>query len=459
MATDAQLNLPRSVIVSSSNQVYISELGGHRIRKIDRHGMISTIAGNGERGYNGDDQLSTSAQLYFPCGLFVTNDEQVLFTDKTNHRARKIDLNGIISFIPTGNVSPDSIFVHNEEVYFTDGWYQFCKIQSNRTIEIIAGNAYTGAQLNVPCSVVVLSSDQVYISDLHNHCIRKIDPNGIISTIAGTSEEGYNRDNQLATSAQLFYPIGLFVTEDDEVLFGDMLNNRVRMVDRNGIISTIAGDGYNCQVDYEGFNGDGKLATFASLYHPSSVFQYGNEIFIADREHQRIRMVDRNGIIVSIAKEVKPHSIFVHHDEVYFTNGNQLCKLRLNGNIDTIAGIANEIGFHGDDMVATECKLNQPSEIFVDDDSQIYIADTENHCIRMIDRNGIMRRVVGGTGTLGYSGDVSFDFNKYPHVGPRRRKPTIRPFPHAYHDLIVTCQGVEMDSFDQYQPAIKKTKY
>ena len=109
--------------------------------------------------------------------------------------------------------------------------------------------------------------------------------------------------------------------------------------------------------------------------------------------------------------------------------------------IKTLAGIDNdEIGI-GDDMLATQCTLTYPTGIFVDNDSQIYIADSFNHCIRRIDQNGMMRRVVG-TGVEGYSGDVPFDINQFPHIGPKK-KSWIKPFPHAYHDLIVRC--VEMD--------------
>ena len=76
----------------------------------------------------------------------------------------------------------------------------------------------------------------------------------------------------------------------------------------------------------------------------------------------------------------------------------------------------------------------------------------------MIDRNGMIT-TIAGTGQAGYSGDVPFDFQQYPHIGPRRKKATVKPFPHAYHDLIVIFEDAEMDAFDQYQPATKKIKH
>ena len=232
-----------------------------------------------------------------------------------------------------------------------------------------------------------------------------------------------------------------------KVLFSDTYNNRVRKIDRSGMISTIAGNGER------EFNGDGHLATSASLCSPASVLQYKNEIYIADSGNHRIRKIDQNGIISTIPK-VRNNTIcdyyfpmFIRNDELYFTDAvYQLFKIPItnSGNIQTIAGIEKERGFNGDDMLASKCKLNFPKGIFVDNDSQIFIADSFNNCIRKIDQNGMMRRVIGTAGQRGYSGDVPFDFRQYPHIGPRKKKPWIKPFPHAYHDLIVIC-SVELD--------------
>ena len=218
----------------------------------------------------------------------------------------------------------------------------------------------------------------------------------------------------------------------EEVLLADKLSNRVRKIDRHGMITTIAGNGER------GFNGDGGLATKASLYYPTGVFQYKQEIYIADCDNGRIRKIDRSGIISTITNRYHlPHSLFVHNDVVYFSTClHQLFKILPNGTIKTIAGLEKKSGFNGDDKLAIKCIFNSISGIFVDDESQIYIADSFNHCIRRIDRNKMMRRVIG-TGVEGYSGDVPFDFYQYPHIGPRKKP--IKTFPQAYHDLIVIC--------------------
>jgi len=184
-------------------------------------------------------------KLFNPHGVFVSNGE-VFICDTFNHRVRKLLRNGqIVTIAGTGECSGDG-----------------CQLATN-------------AQLNHPHSVVVSSSDQVYISESHGHRIRKIDQRGIISTIAGNGIKGYDGDGQLAVNAKLSYPCALFVTEDDEVLCCDENNHRVRKIDqRNGIITTIAGNGIG------GYNGDDQLATSASLNRPSSVFQYKHDIYM-----------------------------------------------------------------------------------------------------------------------------------------------------------------------------------
>ena len=364
------------------------------------------------------------AHLNHPRGVFVSNGE-VFIADTNNNRVRKLLRNGqIVTIAGTG-----------EQGYNGDG------------------QLATNAQLSNPRSVVVSSSNQVYISEMRGHRIRKIDQNGIISTVAGTGIQGYNGDGQLAI------PFGLFVTEDEEILFADYGNHRVRKIDQSGKMSNIAGIG---RASFS--NGDGQLATNAAVNRPKSVFKYKNEIYIAE---YGIRKVDKNGMISTLsgAGNLNNTSVFVHNDDVYFTDYSYLLrinhtdhihllrKILPNGTIKTIAGCATK-GFNGDDMLATQCKLDFPHDIFVDDDSQIYIADTFNHCIRKIDQDGIMRRVVGTAEHAGYSGDVPFDFSKYPHIGPRKKQ-LIKPFSHAYHDLIVIC--VEMD-FNDYEPVTKKVK-
>ena len=378
-----------------------------------------------------------NANLCYPWSVFVSNGE-VFIADTYNHRVRKLLRNGqIVTIAGDGNIAPGG----------DDG----------------DGELATYSQLNYPIGIAVSTSNQVYISEDCNYKIRKIDRHGIISTIAGTGVRGYNGDNQLAVHAQLYFPRGLFVTEDEEVYFCDMGNHRVRKIDRFGMISTIAGNGE------EGYNGDDLLATNAKLHFPSSVYVYNNEVYITDTKNNRIRKVLQNGIITTIAgtgekgyngddqpafysKLYFPSTICVHNDQVYFSDhyNHRVRKILPNGTIKAVAGNGSK-GNGGDGNLAIEAELKYPTGLFLDD-SGIYICCNQDSRIRKVDSNGIIRTIVG-TGEYGYSGDVPFDFQKFPHIGPRKKQ-LIQPFPKALHDILIiheVCGTCE--------PLSKKVKY
>ena len=364
-----------------------------------------------------------NAEISYPWAVFVSNGE-VFICDSGNNCVRKVLATGQIVTITGKGLG--GYLAHDENRLATD------------------------VQLYRPMSVVVSSSDQVYISD-EDYLIRKIDRNGIMSTIAGAgrwygNQCGGNGDGKLAIDARLYEPRGLFVTDDEEVFICDYGKGRVRRIDRNGMISTVAG---TC---IEGYNGDEKLASDAQLNSPTSVFVHRNEIYITDTHNRRILKVLQNGIIKTIAGTgengyngddqpatsanlSQPQGLYVHNDHIYFSDcfNHRIRVILPNGIIKTVAGTV-KTGYNGDEISAIEAKLEFPAGIFVDD-SGIYIACKDAR-IRKIDCNGIISTIVG-TGKEGYSGDVPFDFHKYPHIGPKK-KPLIKPFPKSFHDIVIT---------------------
>jgi hypothetical protein len=166
------------------------------------NGIITTIAGTGESGYNGDNIQATSATLYYPTSIFVTSDNCIYIADNFNDRIRKISPTGIITTIAGTGVSG----------------YNGDNIQA------------TSSKLCYPSSVFVTSDNRVYISDYNNNLIRKVSPNGIITTIAGNGTAGYNGDHIQATSSKLYNPQGVFVTSDNVLYISDRNNNRIRKV-------------------------------------------------------------------------------------------------------------------------------------------------------------------------------------------------------------------------------------
>jgi hypothetical protein len=270
-ATEADLNGCRGVAVNPrENLVYISEGLGNRIRKVDRGGIISTYAGIGKQAeshldpiYNGDEIPATEATLSYPYGITFDLQGNLYIADMSNHRIRMVDTDGIIhTVVGTG-----------EPGYNGDG--------------IPA----TQAQLNRPGGVAVDTYGNIYIADYYNHRVRKVTPEGIIHTIAGTGEPGFNGDGILATAAKLFRPMDVAVHKSGIVIIADSTNDRVRAVWRNGIITTVAGTGL------QEYNGDYIPSKSANLYNPRGVaFDSCDNLYIADKFHHRLRFVRSNQI-------------------------------------------------------------------------------------------------------------------------------------------------------------------
>lgn len=267
-ASQAQLNYPKGMAADGEGNIYIADRNNNRIRKVDKDGIITTIAGNGAAGYSGDNGPATAAQLQSPAGITLDGDGNLYIADSGNHRIRK--------------VSPDGI------------------------ITTIAGNGTAGfggdngsaiqAQLNTPQDVVIDNFGNIYIADTNSNRIRKIAPNGIITTIAGTGDYGYSGDDGPAQEALLAYPRGIGVGNTGNLFIADTYNNRIRRIDIGGTITSVAGNGT------AGFDGEGIAATEASLSLPGDVAvdKEGN-LYIADTQNNRIRRVNVKGIIVTLA--------------------------------------------------------------------------------------------------------------------------------------------------------------
>ena len=257
-ATAALLNAPNDVAVDGYGNLYIADLGNHRIRKVNQSGLITTIAGNGSDQFSGDGGPAIAAGLNFPHGIAVDTAGNLYIASPYNARVRKVDTNGIITTVAgTGN-----------DGYAGDG-----------------GPAIA-AQLRHPVDVDVASNGNLYIADAENHRIRKVDPSGMITTIAGTGNSGYAGDGGPALNAQINLPHGITVDSSNNVYIGDRLNHRVRKIDANGIITTLAGTGA------EGYAGDGGPASQAQLAHPLhlGVDTNGN-LYITDSRNHRVRRV------------------------------------------------------------------------------------------------------------------------------------------------------------------------
>jgi sugar lactone lactonase YvrE len=235
------------------------------------------------------------------------------------------------------------------------------------------GAQASNAQLHRPFGVYVDQSGRIYISDDKNHVIRMVDTTGIITTVAGTGTvSGFSGDGGQASNAKLNRPRGVSCDQSGRIYISDSSNHVIRMIDTTGIITTVAGTG-----TVSGYSGDGGQASSAQLFTPTGVYvDQSDRIYIADTYNHAVRMVDTTGIIT------------------------------------TVAGNGTVSGFSGDGGQASSAKLYHPYGVYVDQSGRIYIADTYNHAVRMVDTTGIITTVAGtGTGSTNRFGGFGFGFS------------------------------------------------
>jgi uncharacterized protein (TIGR03437 family) len=281
---------------------------------VNAAGVISTVAGNGVNAGTGDGGPATAASLSDVSGVAVDPAGNLYIADDSNRRIRKVSPSGIITTIAGVGV----------QGFSGDG-----------------GPA-TAAMLGRAEALALDSAGNLYFADSVNQRIRKIDVNGVITSIAGTGVDGYTGDGGPATAAQLGFPIGVAVDSGGNVYIADGDNNRVRKVTPAGIISTVAGNGDGA------FAGDGGPAIDASINIPSDVaVDAAGNLYIADAGNNRIRRVDTSG------------------------------------NITTVAG-TDDNGYSGDGGAATQAMLNYPWGLGVDPSGEVYIGDRVNSRVRTL---------------------------------------------------------------------------
>jgi sugar lactone lactonase YvrE len=267
-ALSAALNTAYGTVVDNAGNLYIADKYNHRIRKVATNGIITTIAGKTGSGYSGDGVAATNSTLYYPSGVALDRSGNLFISDTSNNRIRKVNTNGIITTV-AGKAGSG---------YSGDG------------------GVATNALLYSPNSVAVDGVGNLFIADYSNNRIRKVNTNGIITTVAGMTGSGYSSDGGAATNALLYSPEGVALDASGDLYIADAYNNRVRKVDTNGIITTVAGNGTN------NFSGDGGAATNATMRYPSGVaVDNAGNLFIADDINYRIRQVWANGIITTAA--------------------------------------------------------------------------------------------------------------------------------------------------------------
>ena len=379
------------------------------VYKVNSKGLLTTFAGEYNVGPRGDGGQATQASFRRINGLAVDVPGNIYLADALDHRIRIVDPNGIVN-----------TFAGVTQGYGGDN-----------------GQA-VNALLSFPQDVAVDAAGNVLIADTDNHRIRKVDLNGVITTIAG-GNQGFAGDNGPATNARLSFPAALALDPAGQIYIVDGGNQRIRKIDANGIITTFAGNGQ------EGFAGDGGPAFAASLdfgpvqrgtqVYGGVAVDAAGAVYIADTFNNRIRVVDLNGVIKNFAGDGigrlrgdggppgaaeigSPTGVAVGPGPTIFiadADNNRIRDVVIfgfgPGNIETFAGSyrgecdPRDVGLSGDGGPATNASVC-PGDLSVDAAGNLYISEPEMSRIRKVDAKGIITNFAGTPAhPCGFAGD------------------------------------------------------
>ncbi len=306
IAGDTDVNGPRAVAADAAGNVYVADTANNRVRKVAPDGTISTFAGTGTAGFSGDGGDAAAAELSAPGGVAVAPSGNVFIADTANNRVRKVSPEGTISTIAgTGTAGydgegtataqqingPQGVAVDaSSNLFLADtANNRVRKVTSAGVISTIAGTGATTV-LDSPAAVAADTSVTpvaIYIADTANNRVRKVGASGgTITTVAGTGTAGFSGDGGLATAAQLNAPRGVAVNTMGNLYIADSGNQRVRLRLNTFKITTVAGNGA------AGGAGDGSLGTSASLDGPLGIgISREGDLFVPEGAGSRIRKV------------------------------------------------------------------------------------------------------------------------------------------------------------------------
>jgi hypothetical protein len=466
LATTAQLAIPESVFVDSTGNIFIPDTGNNLVRVVNTGtapitiagatipaGNIQTVAGayydyitTGVCQYSGDNGAANIAFLCVPDGVFVDASENIFIADTDNFAIRVV--NG-----GTTQITVDQVLIQPGDIATVAG--------------TLGTEGYTGdnglatsAELNYPSSIAVDASDDIFIADTDNFVVRVVTAStGDIATTIGNNTPAYSGDGQPPLNAELNYPAAVSVDGSQDFFIVDTDNSVIREVSATtGIIQTVVGNGTACATP-TALCGDGGLPTIAQLHYPNGMFlDASGNIVIADTEDNRIRVVNTQSTTITIAgvqiaantiatvagngtpgylgdngpaisaELTSPCGVYVDSAGNIFIADTQNQVIRevvaSSGNIITVAGNGTVCdpptavcGDGGPATGAQGANLAFPVGVFVDLAENIYIADTSDNRIRVVNPGTAAVTIAGvlippgdiatvaGTGEEGYSGD------------------------------------------------------
>jgi sugar lactone lactonase YvrE len=433
-ARAAALLTPVAIAFDSSANLYVADSQAYKVKKVTQlltglPGTMSTVAGTGESGYSSDGGSALQAALARPSG--VAADASGNFYISDGSRVRTVSPSGTIGTLGgAGGEASGLAFDTAGRLNAAVAYGSVVRVTSSLP-DVVAGAlglpTYTGdggpatsAFINRPTSVVMDGRGNTYLAEHDGRRVRRINAHGVISTFAGSPTSFASGDGGPATSAFVYEPYGVAIGPDGGVYISEQGANRVRRVDVNGVITTVAGNGSLSG----GFGGDGGPATAALLNGPQGIaVDASGNVFIADSRNNRVRKIDTSGTITTVAGTGQatysgdggpatsaalqgPEGIAVDAHGALYVADFWNYRVRIidpTGRIRTVAGNGS-FGTAGDGGPATSASMF-PSGLAVDSAGNLFITDWTFHRVRRVDTTGTITTVAGGPTSGGFYGD------------------------------------------------------
>jgi sugar lactone lactonase YvrE len=424
----ARFNRPAAMAVDAGGTLYVADTENSAIRKVSPDGAVTTLAGTpGQDGYT--DAPGSAARFWRPQGVVVDPSGNLYVADTGNHCIRKITPAGAVSTLAgagnPGSVDgkgsaaqfnrPDGVAIDGQgNLYVADTENQTIRtVTPDGVVATLAGSAGTegsadgkgsAAQFNRPAALVVDANGTVYVADTENHTIRKVTPDGVVTTLAGSSGKSGCTDGQ-GGGARFSRPASLTLGLDGKLFLADSYNHAIRTVTPEGVVATLTGAGYPGSSD-----GTGNTARL-KLPEVVAVDAAGN-VYVADSGNCTVRKISPDGTVTTLAGSAnKPGTEdgkgnaarFVHpggiavdaKGNVYVADSwsHTIRKVTPSGTVTTLAGSPGKFG--SINSKGGEARFNGPRGIAVDKNGNLFVADSGNYTIRKVTPGGIVTTLVG----------------------------------------------------------------
>jgi mucin-19 len=416
VGTNASFNSPQQLCIDYSDVMYLADQGNTRIRRITTAGIVTTIAG-GTSGYS--DGLGTNARFTSTIGgICVDFNNNMYVADSGNFRIRKINacssfINGMspspIVTLPTSRVYTGIV---SPVPYAASAYSEVTTFAGSGTGTYVDGTG-TNAGFNVPSSMCLDPSGNMYVSDSVNRCVRRITPGGVVSLLAGSpGVSGFS--DATGTNALFQYPVGICIDSSGILYVADQNNNRIRRITQAGVVSTFAGQATAGFSDATGTN--------AMFNFPFGITIDSNgNLYVCERFGNRVRSISPSGVVATVAGQTTAGFSDATGTNAMFSGAYGICidssnnlyvadrgnnivrRVTLAGVVSTIAGSTLASGFS--DATGTNARFNGLFDVKVDASNIIYATESLGNRVRRVTTTGVVT-TLAGSGTATYSDGV-----------------------------------------------------